>query len=1428
MKSFISLLGLAFTAVASAQTNFTHFEARQTHPITLTPDRSKVLAVNSPDARLSVFDASTLTLAAEVPVGLEPVSVSARTNTEAWVVNEVSDTVTVVSLTTNSVIATLKVGDEPADVVFANGKAFVSCARAGVIRVFDASTRADLGSITLTGDYPRALCASADGTTIYAAFQFSGNRTTVLPASLAPDQPAPTNPSLPAPPKTALIVDTGDPRIHYTVLDNDVAEINTTTHTVTRYLSDVGTNLFDVALRPGTDELWVPNTEALNRTRFEPVLNGHFSDNRATRIALTTPTMTPFDLNPGVDYNMLPNSAAQTTGLAQPMGMVFSNDGATAWIAAFASDRVAKFDPATGSVISRVDVRTGDPDTKKMRGPRGLALDDVGGRLFVLNKFSNTVSIIDINTLAVTSEVPVGSHDPTPIEIKEGRGFLFDARLSGNGTMSCSTCHIDADRDGLAWDLGNPSGDMATALAANLVIHDTKTRTRTMHPMKGPMVTQTLRGMQDSAPFHWRGDKPTLQSFNGTFENLMGGELQTSEEMDLLASYVFSVVHHPNPNRNLDRTLPTNFNGANPVTGRDLFNLHLNHCGICHVTPRGSDNNIDLAQEVGRVQPIKNPSLRTVYQKQKFDPRAGHTSVSGFGMLSDGTGFAMPTVHPYVLDSLTTAADFANVTAFVMCFDTGIGLTVGYGPTVTVTNKADAGVQADLALLEARALALDCDLTVRGLISGQPRSLLWTGTSYKFDKASSGSVTRAALLALLSGSDSVTFMGVLPGMGSRLSIDHDGDGTLDGDEVNGAPVIVRQPKSSSAVSGASVSFTVEATGAALHYQWKKGTTTVGTDAPALTISPVATASAGAYTVVITNAQGTATSAAATLTVTAAPVITAQPVSKIVAPNTVAALSVTASGVGLSYQWLKNGNVLIGATTSTLAINSAQSLDSGAYSVVVSNGSGKVTSSVAQLDVPVPPVVSPLNLADARVGENYVKQVIAANSPTSFTITGLPPGLSYNATTGLIKGNPTTVGTANVKVIASNAAGLSQEVSDGMEVFGLADGTVGSYQGIVSRSAGLNDELGGRITVATTQAGTYTGSMTLGLKAYVLSGTLSPSGQTVESTASMTIARAGLPSLTVSFTVTPGTRALNGSVSDGTASAGFTARQLSTALSSYAGNYTFAMLLKPGDLGDDAKPQGHSIGAFKVVATGVATGLFKLSDGTVVTFSNTIEADGSMSMFKLLYTNTGSLLGTLNLNSAGSFRMGSSQISWLKKPQPIKSTTRSYKAGFPALDLEVRGGPYAIPGAGAIVMGLAPGANNAKMNFFGGAAPSPATRLNLSTIELIPGASVIGKIVAPNPGIVTITLTPGSGTTFTAGTTGSFTGTFMLLDPDTTVVPNKPITRTGTVTGMIVNDGTSTRGYGFYQLPELPALVPVKTTISTSRMLSGSTTLEAMP
>lgn len=784
-RHFFCTIGAAFVLFAaeafSQSARFTHFEARQTHSLALTPDATRLLAVNSPAGRLAVFDVADPGLApvlvAEIAVGLEPVAVRARTNDEVWVVNEVGDSVSIVSLQRGAVVATLATGDEPADVVFAQGKAFVACARSSMLEVFDATTRQKSTPIDLDGLDPRALATNAAGTKIYAAFLLSGNATTILPKSQAPAPPGAADPTLPAAPQTALIVPASDPRILYTVLDRDVVEVDAASGTVERYFGGAGTNLFDIAIHPVSGDLWVANTEALNLVRFEPELRGHFADNRLTRLDQQTGVATVYDLNPGIDYDLLPNPAAQASALAQPTSVVFTTSGDEAWVAAFASDRVAKLNPATGEVLARVDVRTGGGRAEVMRGPRALALHPAQPRLYVLNKLADTVSVVATDAQTVLAEVALATDDAMPATIRAGRGFLFDARLSGNGTVSCATCHLDADRDGLAWDLGDPTGALQTVMGANLAAHDLTPRARTMHPMKGPMVTQTLRGIKSGAILHWRGDRADIQSFNPTFEKLMGGPQLATAEIDALAEYLLALRHHPNPYRTNAGALPATAFGGNPTRGQALFDLHDNHCGICHLLPTGTDNNIDLPQEVGATQPLKNPSLATVYQRLLLDPRPGRTSLSGFGLGHDGTGFEFPTVHPYVLDQLATAADFADVTAFVMCFDTGTGAPVGQ--SLTVDAASAGGAASVLTRLETTAPTV-ADLVVEGLLGGTARRFTFARSRQLYVSSVFGEapLTRSALLSLIGANDTLTFRLVQPLEGARFSGDRNRQAAL--------------------------------------------------------------------------------------------------------------------------------------------------------------------------------------------------------------------------------------------------------------------------------------------------------------------------------------------------------------------------------------------------------------------------------------------------------------------------------------------------------------------------------------------------------------------------------------------------------------------------------------------------------------------------
>jgi DNA-binding beta-propeller fold protein YncE len=99
LAMFAALLGHA--GPGHALGSFTTFETGQVRPLALTPDGTKLLAINTPDARLEIFDVDgngDLSQAATVPVGMDPIAVAARNDDEAWVLNHLSDSVSIVDL----------------------------------------------------------------------------------------------------------------------------------------------------------------------------------------------------------------------------------------------------------------------------------------------------------------------------------------------------------------------------------------------------------------------------------------------------------------------------------------------------------------------------------------------------------------------------------------------------------------------------------------------------------------------------------------------------------------------------------------------------------------------------------------------------------------------------------------------------------------------------------------------------------------------------------------------------------------------------------------------------------------------------------------------------------------------------------------------------------------------------------------------------------------------------------------------------------------------------------------------------------------------------------------------------------------------------------------------------------------------------------
>lgn len=780
---------------APAAAAFVNFESQQVRPLALTPDGTRLLAVNTPDNRLSVFQVSGsgLQLLREIPVGLEPVSVAAENDTRAWVANHVSDTVSLVDLLSGNVVETLSCGDEPTDIVFAGSprRAFVCVSQEDAVKIFDpANLQAPPVVVPIFGSDPRALAVSPDGTKVYAAVFESGNNTTI-----AGEQDVVAHGGLPAPnppgrPNTGLVLRRAsgtwtdelgrnfNDTHPYTLPDHDVAVLDANAPVpVPAYLDGLGTLHFGIGVHPVTGKVYTTHTEALNHVRFEPNLRGRFL---RTRLAIVDPALPAspalVDLNPHIDYGVTPGQPSEIAlSLAQPGAMVFDATGSTLYVAVLGSAMVAVLDEA-GTVLDRIPVG---------QGPTGVVLHPTHPHLYVLERFDNTITVLDTGTRAAVQTLAAG-YDPSPPAVRLGRKFLYDGRISsGHGDLSCASCHAGGNFDNIAWDLGDPNGSLQPPPPNQLDPLLTN-----FHPMKGPMTTQSLRGLSGTQPFHWRGDRPDFTSFNGAFVSLMGRAAPLAPaDMQAFSDFILTVQYAPNPNQNLDRSFPNPSTGPSPERGRIAFQgTPLDgpfRCADCHTLPAGTNGLLVNRFALQESQDMKVPHLRNLYEKTGFELTPGEKK-RGFGFIHDGS---VPTLFDFLrLPVFSFGSNDAlrrDVEAFILAFDTGMAPAVGAQRTVHAGNKSSPATIAWIDLMTAQDAAGNCDLVVKGVQGGAARGWVYSGGDlFRSDRDSEPLVDATALRNLAGAGAELTYTGVPPGCGTRIGIDRDQDGYGDRTEID--------------------------------------------------------------------------------------------------------------------------------------------------------------------------------------------------------------------------------------------------------------------------------------------------------------------------------------------------------------------------------------------------------------------------------------------------------------------------------------------------------------------------------------------------------------------------------------------------------------------------------------------------------------------
>jgi hypothetical protein len=360
------------------------------------------------------------------------------------------------------------------------------------------------------------------------------------------------------------------------------------------------------------------------------------------------------------------------------------------------------------------------------------------------------------------------------------------------------------------------------------------------------------------------------------------------------------------------------------------------------------------------------PAAQTVLagQTATFSVVAAGTSPPTYQWKKNGSAIQGATLSSYTTPVTVFADNGASFTVTVTNVAANVTsssaiLTVNAPPTITKQPANSTVTAGQIATFSVTASGTT------------PLSYQWTRNSLPISGATSASYTTPATSGTDNGSQfAVTIINLVSTVTSAPA-------TL---TVNAPASITTQPANQTAFVGQTATFSVVGAGSGnLTYQWKKGGPSIKGATLSSYTTPVVTLSdsGSSFTVTVTNSFSSVTSSAAILTVLPAvpPAITSQPVSQAIVALQTATFSVAASGTPpFTYQWLKNGSGITGATSSSYTTPPMSIFDSGAiFSTRVTNAGGSATSAGAILTVNAPGQLTP-SLSSLNFG-NVVTQAI---------------------------------------------------------------------------------------------------------------------------------------------------------------------------------------------------------------------------------------------------------------------------------------------------------------------------------------------------------------------------------------------------------------------------------------------------------------------
>lgn len=523
LLAFTTLLGVNLAENKVSRTNSTHItnDTKRTdtvrpplavgHPTFISPhaspiaiSRGTVFVANTPSDTLDVIDVENRKILARIPVGIDPVSVAVRPDgKEVWVSNHVSDSVSVIdsdpeSPTYLQILATVQQldpetratrFDEPVGIAFAsNDKAYVALSSENTIAVIDVATRKVSNRLPITAQDPRAIAVR--GNRLYV-LPFESNNKTQLSGGNADqiDGDLVTFDAWEHSIYNNNVLSLGhvtDIVKHPDVPDRDLYIFDTKTDKLVEVVDTLGTLLYGLTV-DSKGRVFIAQTDARNHINGRAGSKKHGLAEMQNRAFLNQITSVGFkdekaeepkffDLEP-----LPPKHPEQGQALATPFAIQISEDDSTLVVSAAGSDKLFTVDTASGAVLGDITVGA---------VPRGIALENSehgkADRAWVLNAVANTVSVVDVTDPSSLEVVDfVRLEDPTHPQVKLGRTWFNDADASTTGTFSCASCHPDGHTDQLLWVLKTP-----VVTGGNQIM---------------PRSTMPIRGLRDTAPYHWDG-----------------------------------------------------------------------------------------------------------------------------------------------------------------------------------------------------------------------------------------------------------------------------------------------------------------------------------------------------------------------------------------------------------------------------------------------------------------------------------------------------------------------------------------------------------------------------------------------------------------------------------------------------------------------------------------------------------------------------------------------------------------------------------------------------------------------------------------------------------------------------------------------------------------------------------------------------------